>query len=146
MASRASKWPAFLTAAVIVLSLAGILYWQFKPWASDAEKARLAGVRDHVAEFYQEYPPMPAWHIAAIDVARPGIVVALDMPAKSVALIQNRGAKYRLQAAGAICPEPGSPIYQELGRFRLEIHPQANGKPVLVAADCAKVRIVKSHA
>ncbi len=146
MASRAASLPLILAAAALVLSLGGIAYWQLKPWASEADKVRLAGVRDQLAAFYERYPPIPKWRIAAIEVTKPGIVVALDIPADSAALIQRRGAKYRLQAAGAICPEPGSPIYDALGRFKLEIHPQADGKPVLVEADCAKVRMPAPHA
>ncbi|MGE0667524.1 MAG: hypothetical protein AB7O49_13280 [Sphingomonadales bacterium] len=144
MARGAVRTPVILLASFIVLALAGLLYWQLKPWASDAEKARLQGLRDQVAAFYETHPPIPDWRILSIEVAKPGIVVALDMPAESAELIERRGAVYRLQAAGAICPEPNHPIYQALGRFELEIHPQANGKPVLVEADCEKVRIIKA--
>lgn len=143
--SRTALGVQSLVAAIIMLSLGGIAYWQLKPWASEVEMARLAVVRDQLTAFYERYPPMPDWRITAIDVAKPGIVVALEMPPESAALIERRGAKYRLQAAGAICPEPGSPIYDALGRFKLKIHPRADGKPVLVDADCAKVRIPSPH-
>jgi hypothetical protein len=129
--------------AVLVAVIGGLLYWQFRPWASDEDKSRLAGLRDQLTSFYQTHPPIPEWHILDIDVGRPGIVVTLDIPARSAELIQRRAAVYRLQAAGAICPEPGNPIYAELGEFDIEIHPQANGKPVLVEADCRNVRGLK---
>ncbi|MEN3976565.1 hypothetical protein [Emcibacter sp. SYSU 3D8] len=128
----------WIAAGVIILG--GILYWQLRPWADDAERARLAGLRDQLAAFYETHPPVPGWRITAIDVAPPGIVVALEMPAKTADALQLRPAVYRLQAAGAICPEPGDPIYSQLGEFSLEIHPFADGKPVLVQADCRKVR------
>ena len=135
----------WIVAAIFAAVVGGLLYWQLKPWASDADKARLAAVRDRIASFYQANPPIPEWRILGIEVAKPGIVVALDIPARSAELIQRRAAVYRLQAAGAICPERDSPIYDALGRFRLEIHPQADGKPVLVEADCANLRGVRKE-
>ncbi len=131
---------AWIGVAAMLAVLAGLAYWQLGPWASASDKARLAGLRDQLVAFYQTHPLAPGWRIIDIAVARPGLVVSLDMPARTAALIQQRAAVYRLEAAGAICPEPGHPIYRELGRFRIEIHPQADGKPVLVHADCHKVR------
>lgn len=127
---------------VIAIALLGaVLYWQFKPWASDEEKSRLADLRDQLTTFYQTHPPVPSWHILGIEVAPPGLVVSLDMPSSVAEGLQRRPAVYRLQAAGAICPEPNNPIYTRLGRFSMEIHPMADGKPVLVNADCRKVRV-----
>jgi hypothetical protein len=131
----------WIALAIMVAVLGGLLYWQLKPWASSADKIRLAGLRDQVAAFYDTHPPIPAWHITGIEVAKPGIVVSLDIPAATAEALQRRGALYRLEAAGAICPEPNNPIYGELGKFDIEIHPQADGKPVLVEAACRKVRM-----
>lgn len=133
----------WIALAALAAVLGGLLYWQFRPWASDEEKSRLAGLRDQLTSFYQTHPPIPAWHILGIAVDKPGIVVTLDIPAKSAEMMQRRPAVYRLQAAGAICPEPGNPIYDALGEFDIQIRPQANGKPVLVEADCRNVREVK---
>jgi hypothetical protein len=131
---------AWIAVAIMAGILAGLAYWQLKPWAGEAEKTRLAGLRDRLSAFYQTHPPMPGWRILSVAVAKPGIVVSLDIPARTAEQIQRRPAVYRLEAAGAICPEPGDPIYGELGRFHIEVHPEADGKPVLVNADCHKVR------
>ena len=145
MARGAVRTPVILLAVVVALIVAGLLYWQLEPWASNTEKARLEGLRVRVAGFYKTHPPSPEWHILSIEVARPGIVVSLDMPAKTAEALERRGAVYRLEAAGAICPEPDNSIYRDLGRFELVIRPQADGKPVLVEADCRKVRIPESR-
>jgi len=139
VAGNGSRMRLGWIAVGVLAILGGFLYWQLKPWASEAEQSRLAALRDRLAAFYDANPPAPGWRILGIDVAPPGLVVSMEMPAKTADGLQLRGAVYRLEAAGAICPEPRDPIYAELGEFTIEIHPLANGKPVLVEADCRKV-------
>ena len=129
--------------AFLLMVLAGLTWWLSRPWASQAEMATLQALRDRLAVFYQTSPPIANWHIRSIQVAPPGLVVSLGMPADRVAVIERRPVVDRLATAGAICPDSADPIYGDLGRFSIEIHPTVRGHPVLVNADCRIVRGVK---
>jgi hypothetical protein len=129
--------------AGLLMLLAGLTWWMARPWANQTEMATLNGLRDRLAAFYEANPPIANWHIQSILVAPPGLVVSLAMPADRVAVIERRPVVDRLATAGAICPEGTDPIYRDLGRFSIEIHPTARGNPVLVNADCRNVRDVK---
>lgn len=126
--------------ALLVLAAAGAAWWLSRPWASKAEQSHLAILRDHLAKSYREHPPVADWQVLGVKVASPGLVVSLSMPADEVAGAERLPAVNRLMTAGAICPDSSDPIYTELGRFSIEIHPVADGKPVLVNADCRNVR------
>ena len=132
-----------VSGVVLLVVLSGAVWWLSRPWANDAEMARLHGLRDRLAAFYQANPPIANWHIRAIQVAPPGLVVSLSLPADRVAVVELRPVVDRLVMAGALCPDSTDPIYRDLGRFSMEIHPTVRGHPVLINADCRNVRGIK---
>jgi hypothetical protein len=117
----------------------------WRPWASEAELTTLKQLRDKLTASYEANPPIANWHITSIYVASPGLVVTLEMPADRVAITGLRPVMDRLETAGAICPDSTDPIYNDLGRFSIEIHPTVHGRPVLINADCRNVRGVKAR-
>jgi hypothetical protein len=132
-----------VTVAVLVALIAAGMWWYEKPWAKAAEKEHLAEIRDALAADLETNPPAPGWKVLAVRVAPPGLVIDLEIPQANVNAAEQMPLGNRLMTAGAICPASSDPIYTELGRFDIEIHPQAGGEPALVKAGCRNVREIE---
>jgi uncharacterized membrane protein YcjF (UPF0283 family) len=142
MAEPARKRWGLAAAAVAVAAIAALAWVLVRPWASEAELAQLERTREQLRAYYDESPPVAGWRITAIEVAPPGLLVTLEIPATAVRVAETMPAITQLETAGALCPDARHPIYSRLERFSIEIRPQSEGQPVLVTADCRNVRKV----